>query len=166
MEQLNTVVIPAKAGIHCVLLNFETGWSAMDPGLRRGDGFMSYCNKLLFIKAKRSEPVGSRPPRTLPIFMRGIKTPLQWRGIFWWRLVGLYNSHTKSVQSLGLLVILLGPFHFAGVAFRTDGSRPNRTLPIFMRGIKTPLQWRGIFWWPWSDCIIPIQNQSNRWGSW
>ena len=49
MEQLNTVVIPATAGIHCVLLNFETGWNAMDPGLRRGDGFMSYCDKLLFI---------------------------------------------------------------------------------------------------------------------
>ena len=34
-------------------------------------------------------------------------------------LVGLYNSHTKSIQSHAFLVILLGPFHFACATFRT-----------------------------------------------
>ena len=32
-----TVVTPAKAGACCVLFNFETGWNAMDTGLRRYD---------------------------------------------------------------------------------------------------------------------------------
>lgn len=49
IENLNTIVIPAKAGIHCVLLNFEIGWNTMDPGLRRGDDFFFYSAKRLFI---------------------------------------------------------------------------------------------------------------------
>ena len=48
------------------------------------------------------------------------------------RITGLYNSHTKSIQSQMLLVILLGPFHCADATFRTCGSRPNRPK------LKTP----------------------------
>ncbi len=39
----------------------------------------------------------------------------------------MYDSHTKSIQSQMLLVILLGPFHYADAAFRTlwSGSFPT-----------------------------------------
>ena len=89
-------------------------------------------------------------------------------------LVGLYNSHTKSIQSLGLLVILLGPFHFAGAAFRTGrlprhkclwgipDNSPVLALGSFTHCLRPPRNDNinkkhptgGYFlfiWWPWSD---------------
>ncbi len=42
-------------------------------------------------------------------------------------LVGLYNSHTKSIQSLAFLVILLGPFHCATLRSEPVGSSSAQT---------------------------------------
>ncbi len=67
------------------------------------------------IRSLRSEPAGSSSNQTkIKIPKKGILILVA--------LVGLYNSHTKSIQSHAFLVILLGPFHFAGATFRTFGS--------------------------------------------
>ena len=48
------------------------------------------------------------------------------------RITGLYNSHTKSNQSLKALGDFVGPLSLHCVPFRTRGSRPNRPK------LKTP----------------------------
>ena len=42
-EIQRTVVTPAKAGVYCVLLDFETGWNAMDTGHVSPTKIFNFC---------------------------------------------------------------------------------------------------------------------------
>ena len=41
------VVTPAKAGVYCVLFNFETGWNAMDTGRVSPTKIFNFCRARL-----------------------------------------------------------------------------------------------------------------------
>ena len=65
MGGYDKVVTPAKAGVYCVRLNFETGWNAMDTGLRRYDGVFVGVGEAGMRRVFRA------PPMAVDIFLVG-----------------------------------------------------------------------------------------------